>query len=336
MKQKILFLIISLAAWQGPVWGEESACTEEELHPFWAQEYTGADLLREKLQESTQWEVPDHLFQIWDSYYDSHGEKVSNLIASPHPSAPIPSNKPFDYIEFYNLNQKSKYYDSFMRCQEENSCPTYINISMGLPKFSEQGSNVADLIHLANMVVVHAAENGRTIMNPIERKYARQKNIISVANCGTDGNPYPSSSYAPEITICAPSASSDISGIRSYNFEGVPLMFGGTSGAASQVTAALVAFTAITGYSLNSHESIKILKRTAIPHPYLPTQSNMGAGMLNTWKIGEVAFKLRKQCQKDNSCYADSLQSEDTFKFSVDKRSLMKRTSNIGKRKGKS
>ena len=60
----------------------------------------------------------------------------------------------------------------------------------------------------------------------------------------------------------------------------------------------------------------------------------MGAGMLNTWKIGEVAFKLRKRCQENKTCYADSLQSEDTFKFSVDKASLIKRTSDMEKEGG--
>ena len=335
MKQKILFFIISLAAWQGMVWGEESACTEEKLHPFWAQEYTGADLLREKLQESTQWEVADHLFQIWDTYFLSHGEYVSNLIASPHPSAPIPLKKPINYTELDDLNQKSEHYDSFIRCQEENSCPAYINISMYLEylfPLSDQGLNVANLIDRTNMVVVVAAGNDETLMNPIEQKYARQKDIIAVGNCGTDGNPSSSSSHAPEITVCAPSSSSDPNGgIRSYNFEEEPITFGGTSGSAPQVTGALVAFTAITGYYLNSREAIKLLQKTATPHPLLPTQSNMGAGMLNTWKIGEVAFKLRELCQENKTCYADSLQSEDTFKFSVDKQSLIEQISDMEK-----
>ena len=327
MKLKVLFSIIFLATWQGLAWGQESACAEEELHPFWAQEYTGADLLREKLQKSTQWEVSDHLFQIWDSYEYSHGEKVSNLIASPHPSAPIPSQTPLDYIPFYNLNRKSEHYDSFMRCQEENSCPAYINISMGFVWLPKEGSNVFDLIGRTNMVAVTAAGNDDKFMDLIKRKYARNKYIIAVGNCGTDGNPYYDSDYAPEITICAPSGEI----LRSYDFAGNPTRFSGTSGAAPQVTAALAAFTAITGYSLNSIEAIEILKKTAIPHPRLPTQSNMGAGMLNTWKIGEIAFKLRELCQENKTCYADSLQSEDTFKFSVDKQSLIERISDMEK-----
>ena len=61
--------MLLLAAWQSPVWGTP-------LHYFWAQEYTGADLLREKLEESTQqWKVSDYLFQIWDTNGSTHGGK---------------------------------------------------------------------------------------------------------------------------------------------------------------------------------------------------------------------------------------------------------------------
>ena len=323
--KKYYFQFFFMTACQNLVWGEEG------LHPFWAQEYTGADLLREKLQESTQWEVSDHLFHIWDSH-SSHGEHVSNLIASSHPSAPIPLKNSFSYIPFAGLNHKSEYYDSFMHCQEENSCPTYINISMNyLPiSYSGQKSNLIDPIVRTNIVVVTSAGNYGILMFQNKRKHAKQKNIIAVGNCGTDGNPYRDSSYAPEITVCAPSGNI----LRSYDFAGNPTEFSGTSGAAPQVTGALVAFTAITGYSLNPREAIDVLKKTATPHPHLPTQSNMGAGMLNTWKIGKVAFKLRKHCQENKTCYADSLQSEDTFKFAVDKQSLIKRVSNMEKEGG--
>ena len=258
-------------------------------------------------------------FKFGDAPFHYHGEYVSNLIASPHPSAPTPLKTPLNYIPFYDLHKKSEHYDSFMRCQEENSCPSYINISMGLPEFSEQGLNVINLINQTNTVVVTSAGNLGKLMTLIERKYVEQINMIVVGNCGTDGNPYHNSSYAPEITVCAPSGDTLIS----YDFAGNLIRFGGTSGAAPQVTGALVAFTAITGYSLNPREAIELLQKTATPHPHLPTQSNMGAGMLNTWKIGEVAFKLRKRCQENKTCYATSLQSEDTFKFSVDKQSLM-------------
>ena len=270
-------------------------------------------------------------FKFGMAFIVPHGEKVSNLIASPYPSATIPSNKHFDYIGFDNLNQKSKFYDSFMRCQEENSCPSYTNISMDIFSLSKEGFNVFDLIDRANIVTVTSAGNDERFMNSIKREYARNQDLIAVGNCGINGNPYHNSNYAPEVTVCAPA---DHNILRSYDFAGRIVEFGGTSGAAPQVTAALAAFTAITGYYLKPQESIEILKKTAIPHPHLPTQSNMGAGMLNTWKIGEVAFKLRKRCQENKTCYADSLQSEDTFKFYVDKPSLIKWTSDMEKEGG--
>ena len=91
-----------------------------------------------------------------------------------------------------------------MRCQEENTCPAYINISMGFPEFSKQGHNVAYLIEQANIVVVTSAGNDDRFMSSIKREYARNKYIIVVGNCDTDGNPYHDSNYGPEITVCAP------------------------------------------------------------------------------------------------------------------------------------
>ena len=335
MKQKILSSILLLTVWQSLVWGEGDSCLfptershiEEGLHYLWAQEYTGADLLREKLKESTQWEVSYNLVQIWDDPLIDHGEHVSNLIASPHPTATIPLEHPIDYIKFEHLNHKTTIHDSFMRCREENSCPAYINISMWFPPLSKEGLDVVDLIANTKISVVSSAGNSPILklINPIEQEYARKKGIISVGNCGTDGNPHPSSSYFPEITICAPSGHN----ITSYNFKGDIKTFGGTSGAAPQVTAALATFTAITGYALNPGESIKMLEQTAIPHPLLPSSSNMGVGMVNTWKIGAVAFRLRELCQENKTCYARSLQSEDVFKFFVDKEILLQRASEI-------
>ena len=95
------------------------------------------------------------------------------------------------------------------------------------------------------------------------------------------------------------------------------------------MTAALSAFTAITGYPLNPLNAKRMLKKTAIPHPHLPTNANMGAGMVNVLKIGEVAFKLQKICQGDKSCYAQHLLEEDSFIFSVNKQELLTRVSDI-------
>ena len=326
--KKAICIIFLLVIWKNPALRGEDFCSVDSYgyHPFWAQQYTGADLLRKKLAQLQDFTVPEHLFQIWDSDRNLHGEYVSQLIAGPYPSATIPLEKHPDYTILRELTKKSEQHDSFMGCLEQETCPSYINISMIFPSASKEVSNIINLIDRAKTTVVFAAGNDDALVIPVERWYARKQGIVSVGNCGVDGNPYYNTSYAPEIAVCAPSGGNHV---RSYDFAGNPEEFGGTSGAAPQVTAALAAFTAITNYSLPPYEAVYLLKKTAIPHPRLPGNSNMGAGMVNTWKIGEVAFKLKKLCGKDDSCYARNLFKEDTFIFSVDRKELLKRASNL-------
>ena len=250
------------------------------------------------------------------------------MIAGPHLSASIPLEKHSDYTPIMDIVIRKKPHYDFMNCLEQDSCPSYINISMSFPTIIpfRMISNIIDLIDRAKITVIFSSDNQNELMDPMKRRYARRQGIVSVSNCGFDGNPYDDSSYAPEITVCAPSGGSHV---ISCDFTGNFKSFGGSSGAAPQVTAALVAFTAITKYALNPQEAIALLKKTAIPHPRLPNNSNMGAGMVNTWKIGEVAFKLQKLCGENNSCYTRKLLEEDTFTFSVNKQKLIGRASNI-------
>ena len=328
LKQMFFFLFLLVWVSVQSVRGEESCPLsgphlEEGLHPLWAQEYTGADLLREKLERSENWQVSEHLYQVLDTSFKLHGEHVSQLIAGPHPSAAIPRESPFNYINIFMLGGKTTTYDRFMRCRLDDTCPSYINISMGFPDFDI--SAIVALIEKQGTTAVFAAGNFGDFMSSKKRKFAEKQQVVAVGNCGIDGNPYETSSFSPEVAVCAPSGMS----LRTYSFAGNPNKFGGTSGAAALVSSALIAFTAITGYPLNPRESTEILKKTAIPHPRLPAYGNMGRGMVNIWKIGEVAFKLQDICQSDRNCYARSLRLETTFRFPMNKQMLLERASEI-------
>ncbi|MFN8370404.1 MAG: hypothetical protein U0T83_07240 [Bacteriovoracaceae bacterium] len=70
------------------------------LSTFWAQEYTGADLLRERLNTIPALNITDNLFgSLGFSEQNKHAEHVSNLIEGPHASALIPNHKTRDYKE---------------------------------------------------------------------------------------------------------------------------------------------------------------------------------------------------------------------------------------------
>ena len=166
----IIFIIFLLAVWKNSVLGEEKFCSK--LRPFWAQQYTGADLLRKKLEQQNDFTVPENLFSIWDTWLDRHGEYVSQLIAGPHLSAPIPLDRHRDYITLGRITKKNKQHYNFMNCLDEDSCPAYINISMHFPRVSKRVSNVIDLIDRADISVVFSAGNYGEFVLPEMRKYA--------------------------------------------------------------------------------------------------------------------------------------------------------------------
>ena len=320
----LLFCQISLLAQYKPwPFHEESwPFNEHKLHPFWAQEYTGVDLLREKLRQSPQsWKLPYNLVQSWDTPGNRHGEKVCQLIAGPHLSAPIPLERHLNYMCFADVIEKEGALSNWLQhCLSNDTCPSYINVSMQLPERREDViSDIKTFVADEGITMVTAAGNESMSMQPIDQELSASETMVTVGNCTINGDPDGTSNFSTKITLCAPSGFALIS----YDFEGDAKLFGGTSGAAPTVTGALAAFTAITGYSLNPREAMRLLRKTVIPHPRLPTISNMGVGIVNVWKIGKVAFRLQYLCQKNHDCYADALASEETFIFPLNKQEFI-------------
>ena len=303
--------------------GESSPFNKHKLHPFWAQEYTGVDLLREKLKQSPHsWKLPYNLVQSLDSLYERHGEKVCQLIAGPHLSAPIPLEQPLNYMCFTDVIEKEEALSNWLQhCLSNDTCPSYINVSMYFPEDRREDviSDIKTLIVSEGITMVTSADNDGLSMHPIKQELSAHEEIVTVGNCSFRGDPDDTSNYSQKVTLCAPSGQALIS----YDFEGNAQLFGGTSGASPTVTGALAAFTAITGYSLNPGEAVRLLRKTAIPHPRLPTISNLGVGIVNVWKIGKVAFRLQYLCQKNLNCYTDALSSEETFIFPSNKQEFI-------------
>ena len=102
----------------------------EEWDIFWAQNYTGADLLREEIKKLDTPFHPASIIGVWDGS-SKHGEHVSQIIAGPKSSAVIPSSNPIIPVETYYTEDYIEAYQSFVQnCREQNHCPIYINNSM--------------------------------------------------------------------------------------------------------------------------------------------------------------------------------------------------------------
>jgi hypothetical protein len=284
------------------------------LSPYWAQEMTGADIVREKLEGLRYSTLPDNLIGIWDSEVDQHGELVSGLISSEEETALIPlkNNKPFKNLEFLSdYASNYTYYKS--RCKSQGGCSKYINNSMKWDNSSIVGNVMSSMADEGSVIVV-AAGNDEGLIDLEMTKQSKNQKVLLVSSVDPSGLPSGFTNFGNEALISAPSDNL----IMSTNYQGRKKKFGGTSGAAPQVTAALAAFTLETGYDLSHGESKRILKNTALRFPHLPTPNLLGSGILNSLKVSELATKVKERCKlspDQKSCIRGLLKEKDIFEF---------------------
>ncbi|MCY4644651.1 MAG: S8/S53 family peptidase [Bacteriovoracales bacterium] len=289
---------------------------------FWAQEYVGADLVRKTLEELKN--IPDiyNLVEIWDSNQkNQHAEKVSQLIAGPYPSAPIPSSKPIRHLDVRVKGEYARLYGKLhSRCQKSRHCPSYINNSMEWGNSQITKGIVSDMNQTHQTTVVTAAGNQNLPLGSVKAALAQEEKLIVVASLKPSGMPSSFTNYSEFMTIAAPSDHS----IRSYDYEGKSKTFGGTSGATPLVTSALASFSLITDYPLKTKEAVRLLKSTEIP---LPLHQYTNLGMLNAYKISAVASKIQKRCDRGRKrlkdhCIRQSLKFDETYNFEKESSTL--------------
>lgn len=305
------------------------------LDAFWSQEYIGADLLREELI-ALKLEATNHLVRIID--IGLHGEKVSQLIAGSMPSAIIPQNHPINsYImdssfiidigslfsgEVASLLASQRiveflvhtYEDLLRSCQQEPSlCPSYIGVSLTTGLLSHVIEPLAK--EFGNVFVVSIGNESKRVSES-ESQLVRQGYALLVGSLDPLGNLSDFSDYSTDMTISVPSDYVQ----RSYDFQNKPVNLGATSGAQPLVTGSLAAFTKITGHSLNQEQATKLLQKTAVDFPRLPPFNIIGTAMLNAYKIGRVAFKLKEACQnstESHECISSRLSLDETYDFDL-------------------
>ncbi len=236
---------------------------------------------------------------------------MTNLIEGPHLSALIPKANVRNVQELptteYGVNNYQKFYE---KCIKEGNCPSYINNSMGWND-SELVTQVVESIVDHGTVFITSAGNESTQLEKSKQQISKKNKLIVVGSLSPKGTASDFTCMNSELTISAPSDYH----ITSYNFSGDETAFGGTSGAAPQVTAALAAFTLITGHKLNTKEAKELLAKTAIMFPEYPAPNGLGSGMLNSYKIGEIAFKLKKECGNDKACIRNKIDDGSYYSF---------------------
>ena len=303
-------------------------------HTFWAQHYVGADLLRKELEQlSISKAQLTGIIGIWDTPKRLHGEKVSGLVAGPKPSAIIPYDGHLSYLKFENQTKEDHlkdYQTFFNHCHKKRNCPVYVNSSLRWPSYPSMTSLIS-LMSSRGTTFITSAGNTQSLTPSTKRNAALVERAILVSSLAPDGSPSLFTSYGDAITISVPSDNA----IISYDFAGNLLLFGGTSGAAPLVTGTLGAFTLLSGYPLNTQEAKHLLTKTAIKLPKLPTGHLLGAGMLNAYKIGRVAQRLKEECDQPlsqdqrNECLSDLIRSSNVYHFEQESKELLAKVENV-------
>ena len=193
--------------------------------------------------------------------------------------------------------------------------PSFINNSMGWSG-SRLIYNSMSRICPPSILVLSSGNKYPTSIDPAENASSKNFDSILVGSLSPTGVVSEFSSEGEEVHILAPSDYSITSADQNGNYR----KFGGTSGAAPLVTGSLAGFEWISGYHPTAKEAKLLLERTAVPtiHSEFEEPQRNGRGMLNAYKLGKVAQRLKDRCQNDHQCFTQEIQNPENYQFAAD------------------
>ena len=296
----------------------------------------GADLLKEELEKVSP-PKRDGWIMILDGAEGNHNILVKNVISDKGPHAILPKLED-KKITFFNIdngseiayktgeNHKkaiSEYEVTFFPGDHlfgyKKRPPHFINNSMGWGE-SEDIYKVFESFSLSlsnTLIIMSAGNKFPEKLSEIKTKASKNFNSILVGSFSPRGFVSSFSQSGEAVTILAPSDQWLTSTGKYKEYK----RFGGTSGSAPLVTGSLAGFEWLSGYHPTSKESKVLLEKTALPilHSHEKPRIN-GAGLLNSYKLGEVAKRLKQKCKgKSTSCFKEEILKEETYHFTEDK-----------------
>ena len=312
-----------------------------KLSDYWAQELIGSDLVREELEKTDPPDI-ENWIAVFDSKARDHNIHVKNLISDEGRHAVLPKiREKISFLETYETYGRTdgKQYDSKVyregkRYQSALSVydtsypgdyltdfkerpPRYINNSMDWAESKDIYEVFEKLSSsLSNTIVVVASGNSfPKKLGDIQSKASKNDIAILVGSFSPSGFISEFSQSGKEVHILAPSDGWITSADKNGNYK----RFSGTSGAAPLVTGSLASFEWLSGYHPTAKEAKILLEKTALPslHSHEKPQVN-GAGLLNAYKLAEVAKRLKKKCGNDSSCFKKEILKDETYQFPKD------------------
>ena len=332
---------------------------EGKLSDYWAQELIGSDLLREELEKSPPPDIENWIAVFDIEVEKDHNISVKNLISDEALHAVLPElgerevpflevgpnleslrdykktkrYKPDRRVDLQILERdykKAKRYKSSLSMYEtsypgdylfgfKKRSPHYINNSMnwfGSEDIYEVFKELSSSGVSRSIVVTGSGNKFPKRLADIERKASKDYDLIIVGSFSPKGFVSTFSQSGKELSILAPSDY----WITSAGKNGEYQKSGGTSGAAPLVTGSLAGFEWLSGYHPTAKEAKILLEKTALPtlHSFEKPPIN-GSGLLNAYKLGEVAKRLKEKCGQSMSCFREEILKDKNYHFPEDK-----------------
>ena len=307
-----------------------------KLSDYWAQELIGSDLMKEELKKTAPPDI-ENWIAVFDTKEGDHNIGVKNLISDEGPHAVLPElekkQTPFSDVSL-DMNgrdyKRGKGYKSALNLYETSypgdylfgfrgNPPRYINNSMGW--FNSEDiydvfKNLSSSKTSQPIVVMASGNDFPKKLDDMQTKASKDFDVILVGSFAPDGFVSGFSQSGKEVSILAPSDYWLTSAGGSLDNK----PFGGTSGAAPLVIGSLAGFEWLSGYHPTAKEAKILLEKTALPtlHSFEKPRVN-GAGLLNAYKLGEVAKRLKEKCEKSVVCFKEEILKDENYRFAEDK-----------------
>ena len=285
---------------------------EGKLTDYWAQELMGGDLLREELEKHPPPEA-EHFISVLDSSEIDHDRQVKNLISDEGTQALLPELG--SKIPIFHVAKPDERNITLGRLQEL-APPHFVNVSMDV---GFDSSRIIEALGPQAVIVIASGNSFPEEMNDNDRQLTREHNTLWAGSFSPDGFVSQFSQEGEGVSILAPSDHYITSSAK-----GKDKTFGGTSGAAPLVTGALAAFEWLSGHQPTRQQAKLLLEKSAIPIPNSQEEPQKnGKGLLNAYKIGQVALRLREKCGSPPlssspslaSCFEQEIAREENYQF---------------------
>lgn len=296
------------------------------LTPFWAQEYIGADLVKEEMRQMTDLrKVP---MSIYDSGFSKsqinlsfdipvdremngprqmkghHGTSVASLINGP---GLVSVSELVNYVQLSRVSPAAFYYSAVREIKQLPVKPLVISNSMGWS--SDSVLELAQEVDQAGIIWVMASGNDHP--NPIV-EHERVAPVISVGSYSPRGLQSLSSQESDQLDILAPADEYQ----AAIDGNGEDVLFGATSGATPLVSGSIANAKALLPF-LSRAQIEALIKRTAIRSFHSLYSESNKTGLFNAYRFFKVVQRLHSTCGLNASCVQGQIDQRQNYLFEV-------------------